>query len=146
MAKMTKAIHQLIDIFTRTNDDMMHEYKRGSISKHFQKISDQNEAIAQALLNLAQPQEAPITQQQTQPIGVPNQGMPQNTISNTNQMQPNMMPPLDIQTPGEQTNMMMPGNMNESMQGMNSPAQQAPINPLDLPPPEHKKKKLGLFK
>ena len=66
MAKLTRAMHHLIDILSTTNDEMTSEFKRTTMSQHFQQISDQNEKIATALLGMAQLQE-PASQTPTQP-------------------------------------------------------------------------------
>ncbi|MCA9478325.1 MAG: hypothetical protein KC535_04210 [Nanoarchaeota archaeon] len=121
MAKLTKAMHHLIDILTRTNDEMVSEFKRTTMSQHFEKISDQNEKIAQALLGFMHLQEqthqqsVSMMQQEGSPGSRQNDFSQESFSSQDNSFQDQTMTP-----PSE--------------------------SPMDIPPPEHKKKGLGLFK
>lgn len=150
MAKLTKAVHLLIDILTHTNDEMVEEFKRTSISEHFKLISDQNERIANAILSLANAPDNTSAQanqspdlQQTEQDNIP--GL-MNTQAPTDT---NFAMPKETASP-QANNFPLPQATTEatipSQSQANSPTSEMP--PLDLPPPEHKKKGMlsGIFK
>ena len=133
MGKLTRAMHLLIEILTKTNDEMVVEFKRTTISEHFQKISDQNEKIAQALLGMAQLQEhSPI------PEPAPLEGAIEENIPGM--METTQPQPTGIDTPIQQVPEISPEPIIPEQPAVAS-------NPLDLPPPKHKTKGLGsMFK
>lgn len=134
MSKLTKAMHNLIDILTKTNDEMVSEFKRTTMSQHFQKISDQNEKIAQALLGMVQLQENNQHQEIEQPTASVKDNIP--GIMQTNTQQPTGVDaPIQNPTATSPTTIENNSQLSPNMQGIN------------LPPPEHKRKGLGgMFK
>ena len=51
--ELTSAINKLITLFSSTNDQLTHDFRRTSVTEHFSLISQQNEQIAQGILTLA---------------------------------------------------------------------------------------------
>ncbi len=138
MGKLTRAMHHLIEILTRTNDEMVSEFKRTTMSEHFQKISDQNEKIATALLGMTALQEhpapAPSQFDQDNVPGMKQESTPAFSAGvDAPLSQPEHQPASGIIEPA-------PASLNEA-------SGEQPLPGLDIPPPQHHKKGLsGLFK
>lgn len=126
MSKLTRAMHHLIDILSTTNDEMVSEFKRTTMSEHFEKISDQNEKIANALLHMVELQD-----QHHQPIETPPQTLGQDNIPGmhieTTATTPNTPPEIQQAPPIEK-----PVQEDNTLPGLN------------IPPPIHHEKKKGL--
>ncbi len=52
--QLTTVITNFMSMLSNTNDELVHQFEKTSIQSHFNKISDQNEKIAQALLTVAE--------------------------------------------------------------------------------------------
>ena len=51
--RLTEAINKLTRLFSSTNEEMLVDYKRGTLQEHIKQISSQNEKIAEGMLTLA---------------------------------------------------------------------------------------------
>lgn len=169
VTELTKAINSLTTLLKDTNDDMIQEFQRNSISGHFEQISTQNEQIAQGILTVAQMlqqmsspqkpekpvqnnssivQESTASSQGFQPVGQ----SPVSSSFHESQpySQPSMSPP--VSSPSQPVTS---STSSLSMQGTPPPMSSSksdgsPLPPpaLDLPPAPAKKKSgiLGMFK
>lgn len=119
---LTDAVYHLTHILQQADTEMLEEYKKGRLQDNFNKISDQNEKIAQALLAINEkisPQQPAPGQQARQPQN--------RQLGQQPTMQPNQQPP--------------------NMQAGQAPPPMPDLPPLDTPPPhEEKKGIMGLFK
>lgn len=140
---LTKAITGLTDLFTGVNDDMLKEFKRTSMTEQFNKISSENEQIAQGILSLVQlvspPKQAVPKSSSAQPV----------TGQSTNlNMQSQIQSGQSQQAPFDSSLQDTLANQSAMQQGAFPPQEQpANINSLpslDLPPPPAEKK--GLFR
>lgn len=132
MSKLTRAMHHLIDILTTTNDEMVSEFKRTTMSEHFEKISDQNEKIANALINMVELQEQRHPPMQASPAGQSQE--PMSALGQDN------FAGMQTQGVGQDMSMGQPNPMNQQEMNM-QPQSNNSLPGLNIPPPEHHHKK-----
>ena len=154
--ELTQAVNNLITLFSNTNDQLTHDFRRTSVTEHFKLISEQNEQIAQGILTLADMMKTTAAHPPanvSSPADVPVQQEPLPQTSQASQLSQSSPSPLPGQQAGVQQ---VPISSQQNMQAQ--AMQQAPsaaVNPsipppppaaannFDLPPPKHKKR--GLF-
>jgi len=162
--ELTQAVNNLITLFSNTNDQLIHDFRRTSVTEHFKLISEQNEQIAQGILTLADmmqaapappPADLSSPANVSSPTDVPVQQEPLPQSSQASQLSQSSPSPLP--GPGQQAGVQqVPISSQQNMQAqatqqvpsaaVNSsmpPPPPAAANNFDLPPPKHKKR--GLF-
>jgi len=106
VSELTIAINSLVTLLTQTNDDMVKEFQKTSISEHFAQISSQNEQIAQGILtiaNMLQPSNTSANLEsnssfQESPVAVVPEDLP-NLAPNSTIVQPSIAPQESIPNP-----------------------------------------------
>lgn len=147
--ELTQAVNNLITLFSNTNDQLTHDFRRTSVTEHFKLISEQNEQIAQGILTLADMMRATSTSppadmsvQQEQPPQTPPGPLPA-PVQQQEAQQVSTPPQQNIQP---QATQQLQATQQAPSAVINSSIPPPPLgtaNNFDLPPPVHKKR--GLF-
>ena len=173
---LNQTMQDLIKLFSETNDELIKNFEKDSIEKHFEIISSQNEKIAKGILAVAElitkknpvktetKQETKISNEENNEddepknINPPNQTHPLNSNNLENKFDKELPEIPETNQPMNEPviNQAIPPEMNGEQTGLDNKQVIPPNNienntqlpPLgmDLPPPPKKKGLLGLFK